>query len=103
MAPEIVEQLIELGQTASAFPPKVKDMATGAGLSLLAVPKAAKALATNIKYLAGAPNDVKSFVESVKGLMDAATEVFSEEHDHNHIDNENSDNDNDSETHRLLD
>jgi len=70
-SPEFIKQLIEFGKTASEFPPKVKDMASNAGLNPMATIKAVKNTATNVKYLAGAPKDVKDFFESVKALVDS--------------------------------
>jgi len=73
--PEIIKQLIELGKTASEFPPKIKTIATSSGLSPLAIPKAIKNLTLNIKYLAGAPDDVKEFLESIKKLLEEIKEI----------------------------
>lgn len=75
-APGLKGQIEEAAKASKDLPNKAKTDAQTAGLNPLDTAKALKSLGDNIKYLGGFPNDVITFIDNVKSLVDTLKDVF---------------------------
>jgi len=79
--PELLKQLEELAKDIMDMPNKIQESAMGAGLNPMEIAKAVKNTGLNVKYAAGAPNDIKELVVAVKELAKTLKEVVGDDDD----------------------
>jgi len=73
--PELLKQIVELCKEVHELPNKIQASALSAGLNPLQLGKAVKNTGLNVKYAAGAPKDIKEFIENVHSLAKTLKEV----------------------------
>lgn len=66
-APDLIEQLIALGNECAEFPQRIKDEALT--MSPLKIPVATKKTVDNVKYLGGVPNEFKEAMTNIQEFL----------------------------------
>jgi hypothetical protein len=66
-APDLIEQLVDLGNECAEFPQRIKDEAMG--MNPLKIPGATKKLLDNVKYLGGVPGEFKEAMTNIQEFL----------------------------------
>jgi len=77
--PELLEQIIDLAKDVAGMPGKIQATAMSGGLNPMQIAKAVKNTGLNVKYAAGAPNDIKELIHAVKELSKTLDELAKDE------------------------